>query len=90
MDVSVCDLMKERLTLPFSVPSFLPTISLSFPAVSKATCKTASQLCVSVWNVLQEEGWHLPLRNVNITVSNNSYLNKDAPTSNIWASTQTG
>lgn len=49
-----------------------PSIFLSFPAVSRATTKTASQLRVFVWNA----GWHLPLSNVNITASNDSYLNR--------------
>lgn len=47
--------MKEKPMLPFSFPFFFAAISLSFPAVSKATYKTASQLCVAVGNVLPEE-----------------------------------
>lgn len=65
-------------------PALFPAIPLPFPAVSKATCKTASQLRVAAWNVWPEEDfWHSPLSNVNICVSIDYYLSADALTSHI-------
>lgn len=75
---------------PFQFPLLLPHhLSLIPRRLQGDVQNSIPAVCVSVEHIIRGR-WHLPLSNVNITASNDSYLTKDALTSSMWAPTQSG
>lgn len=80
--VCLCDLMKEKLMLLFIFPPSSRHLAL-IPRRLQGDLQNSVPAVHGCVECITGGGWHLPLSNVNITESSDSYLNKDALTSSI-------